>query len=87
MLPNVPPNLQGMDPIQKEAWDDVQSRASMAKNLILDTNAGMLDMMVSSTHVSLKSEVLMKFQVSSTYKQSGEPPAFGDEILTIARRL
>ena len=49
MMGNVPTDLQGMGAKEKEVWGDVQSRALMAKNLILDTNAGMLDMMVSSS--------------------------------------
>lgn len=56
MLPNVPPNLSGMNPMQKEVWSDVQSRASMAKNLILDTNAGMLDMMVCLAYAYVRRE-------------------------------
>lgn len=46
MLGNVPIDLQGMNEMQKEVWTDVISRSTMAKQLILDTNAGMLDMMV-----------------------------------------
>lgn len=87
MLGNVPTNLQGMDSMQKKVWGDVQSRALTAKSLILDTNAGMLDMMVgllrnpSGPHSS-------RIQVSSTYPgQSGQPPAFGEEVMTIARRI
>lgn len=48
MLPNVPANMQGLNPMKQEVWTDVQSRAQMAKALILDTNKGMLDMMVGN---------------------------------------
>ena len=43
----------------------------MAKDLILDTNKGMLDMMMESTYPG----------------QTGEPPTFGDEVLAVAREL
>lgn len=46
MSGNVPTDLQGMNEMQKKVWSDVKSRATMAEELILDTNAGMLDMMV-----------------------------------------
>ena len=56
---------------QREAWDDCKGRAKMSKQLILDTNPGMLNMMMQSTYPN----------------QSGEPPAFGEEVLAAAREL
>ena len=45
----MPPNLPAsMSAKEKAAWSDVTGRTIMAANLILDTNPGMLDMMVQA---------------------------------------
>lgn len=46
MLPNVTPDLRKSNAAQKDIWLDARGRSLVTKNLILDTNAGMLAMMV-----------------------------------------
>ena len=42
---------------EKGAWSDVTGRSVMAANLILDTNPGMLNMMVQSPDPNTEGEV------------------------------
>ena len=70
-LIQVPPSLRGMSKEQRETWSDCVDRSTMSKNLILDTQPGMLDMMTEASYPN----------------QGGEPPVFGAEILAVAREL
>ncbi len=52
-------------------WQDVIGRSVVAGDLILDTNRGMLDMMVDSTYPG----------------QPGPRPVIGEDIKAVARKL
>lgn len=60
-----------MDPDDKETWSDVHSRSLMACQLILDTQPGMLRMMVEGTYPG----------------QPNPCPDMGEEVLRAARDL
>lgn len=66
-----PPDLDFETPSEREKWEDVISRSTLASSLILDTNCGMLDMMVAGTYPD----------------QQGRHPELGAEILESARKL
>lgn len=71
MLYNIDPKLPLRTNREKEAWADIMSRSAMGANLLLDTNRGMLDMMVQGTYPS----------------QSSPQPVIGEDILEAARKL
>ena len=71
MLGKVDPSLQTMSREEREIWGDILGRSQMAKNLILDTEPGMLDMMVATTYPG----------------QSGPRLEFDEGIITLARQL
>jgi hypothetical protein len=54
-----------------EQWTDVIGRSVMAGKLLLDTDPGMLDMMVESTYPG----------------QPGDRPVIGEDIKALARKL
>ena len=56
---------------QMEQWSDIVSRSVMGAGLLLDDNAGMLDMMVEGTYPN----------------QSGPRPVVDEEVLEAARKL
>ena len=56
---------------QRETWNDCIGRSVLSQQLILDTKPGMLDAMTESTYPN----------------QAGGAPAFGEEILALAREL
>lgn len=60
-----------MKKADKETWEDAVGRSAMARELILDTNPGMLDMMTEGTYP----------------EQKGKHPAMGEDILDVARTL
>jgi len=53
-LYRTPPTLKDLSSEEKEAWDDAQSRAKMARGLILDEQRGRLDQMVEMTYPGQK---------------------------------
>ncbi|KAF2234680.1 hypothetical protein EV356DRAFT_576609 [Viridothelium virens] len=71
MAGKVDPKLQNMGKAEKEIWSDVVGRSMMAKQLILDTMPGGLDMMVNMTHPG----------------QTEPKTDFGEEIRALAGRL
>ncbi|KAL8705488.1 MAG: hypothetical protein Q9201_001419 [Fulgogasparrea decipioides] len=66
----VNPTLKNLSGQEKEAWEDAVGRTVMTKDLILDTNKGMLDMMTESTYPD----------------QKGKHPQIGEEVLELAKR-
>lgn len=72
MLYDTPPSLRNQSKAQKANWEDVRGRAAYAGVLIADEKMpGMLNTMTGSTYAN----------------QKGRHPAFGDEILVLARGL
>lgn len=67
----VPPDLQDLSTPEEEKWEDAKGRAVYAKQLMCDDMPGMLNMMTESTYPG----------------QKGAHPAFGEELLEIARRF
>ena len=72
MLYQIPPSSPRTREHQKEIWNDVLSRNSMAAELLLDSQRGMLDMMVDSSYPA---------------QQRGSRPEIGDDVKEAARKL
>lgn len=67
----MPPSLDHLTPATREKWTDAIGRSVMARELILDSKPGILDMMTKMTYPD----------------QKGRHPAFGEGVLEAARAL